>query len=84
MAQPAATTTTSANASETPIVSLAHVTLAYGDLRALDNVSLDVRQGERLCVLGANGSGKSTLASVICGLLAPDAGEVTQIGRAHV
>ncbi|WP_070807594.1 ABC transporter ATP-binding protein [Tractidigestivibacter scatoligenes] len=81
MAQPAATTTTSANASETPIVSLAHVTLAYGDLRALDNVSLDVRQGERLCVLGANGSGKSTLASVICGLLAPDAGEVTLVGE---
>jgi energy-coupling factor transport system ATP-binding protein len=63
------------------IVSLAHVTLAYGDLRALDDVSLDVRKGERLCVLGANGSGKSTLASVVCGLLAPDAGEVTLVGE---
>ena len=81
MAQPAATSAASANASEAPIVSLAHVTLSYGDLRALDNVSLDVRQGERLCVLGANGSGKSTLASVICGLLAPDAGEVTLVGE---
>lgn len=81
MAQPAATSAASANASETPIVSLAHVTLAYGDLRALDNISLDVHQGERLCVLGANGSGKSTLASVICGLLAPDAGEVTLVGE---
>lgn len=81
MAQPASTSAASANASETPIVSLAHVTLSYGDLRALDNVSLDVRQGERLCVLGANGSGKSTLASVICGLLAPDAGEVTLVGE---
>ena len=75
------TTATSVNASETPIVSLAHVTVAYGDVRALDNVSLDVRQGERLCVLGANGSGKSTLASVVCGLLAPDAGEVTLVGE---
>ena len=81
MAQLAATSAASANASETPIVSLAHVTLAYGDLRALDNISLDVHQGERLCVLGANGSGKSTLASVICGLLAPDAGEVTLVGE---
>ena len=81
MAQPASTSAASANASETPIVSLAHVTLSYGDLRALDNVSLDVRQGEHLCVLGANGSGKSTLASVICGLLAPDAGEVTLVGE---
>lgn len=75
------TAATSVNASETPIVSLAHVTVAYGDVRALDNVSLDVRQGERLCVLGANGSGKSTLASVVCGLLAPDAGEVTLVGE---
>ena len=75
------TAATSANASETPIVSLAHITVAYGDVRALDSVSLDVRQGERLCVLGANGSGKSTLASVVCGLLAPDAGDVTLVGE---
>lgn len=79
---PAATTpTTSACAGEDTIVSLAHVTLSYGDLRALDDVSLNVRRGERLCVLGANGSGKSTLASVICGLLAPDAGEVALVGE---
>lgn len=63
------------------IVSLAHVTLTYDDVRALDNVSLEVRRGERLCVLGANGSGKSTLASVVCGLLAPDSGEVTFVGE---
>ena len=75
------TAATSVNASETPIVSLARVTVAYDDVQALDNVSLDVRQGERLCVLGANGSGKSTLASVVCGLLAPDAGEVTLVGE---
>lgn len=79
---PAATTpTTTACAGEDAIVSLAHVTLSYGDLRALDDVSLNVRRGERLCVLGANGSGKSTLASVICGLLAPDAGEVALVGE---
>lgn len=77
----ATTAATSANASEAPIVSLAHVTLAYGDVLALDGVSLDVRCGERLCVLGANGSGKSTLASVVCGLLAPDAGAVTLVGE---
>ena len=79
---PAATTpATTACAGEDAIVSLAHVTLSYGDLRALDDVSLNVRRGERLCVLGANGSGKSTLASVICGLLAPDAGEVALVGE---
>jgi len=68
-----------------PVVSLSHVTLRYGDgpsvVTALDDVTLDVAPGERVCVLGANGSGKSTLASVICGLLAPDEGAVTLVGE---
>ena len=64
------------------LVRLAHVSLFYeGGVTALDDVSLEVRRGERLCVLGANGSGKSTLASVICGLLAPDEGEVELVGE---
>lgn len=63
-------------------VRLAHVTLRYGDSLALDDVTLEVCRGERVCVLGANGSGKSTLASVICGLLAPDEGDVELVGHA--
>ncbi len=58
------------------------MTLIYdGGVRALDDVSLEVARGERVCVLGANGSGKSTLASVICGLLAPDEGVVELVGE---
>ena len=63
-------------------VRLAHVTLRYGDSVALDDVTLEVCRGERVCVLGANGSGKTTLASVICGLLAPDEGDVELAGHA--
>lgn len=63
-------------------VRLDHVTLRYGDSLALDDVTLEVARGERVCVLGANGSGKSTLASVICGLLAPDEGDVELAGHA--
>lgn len=63
-------------------VRLAHVTLRYRDSVALDDVTLEVCRGERVCVLGANGSGKSTLASVICGLLAPDEGDVELAGHA--
>lgn len=62
-------------------VRLDHVTLRYGDSLALDDVTLEVCRGERVCVLGANGSGKSTLASVICGLLAPDEGDVELAGH---
>lgn len=63
-------------------VRLDHVTLRYGDSVALDDATLEVCRGERLCILGANGSGKSTLASVICGLLAPDEGDVELAGHA--
>ena len=63
-------------------IRLSHVSLVYeGGVVALDDVSLEVARGERVCVLGANGSGKSTLASVICGLLAPDEGEVELAGE---
>jgi energy-coupling factor transport system permease/ATP-binding protein len=46
----------------------------------LDGVNLDIRQGERLCLIGSNGSGKSTLASLISGLSAPDTGTVELLG----
>ena len=65
-----------------PILSLRHVTLCYEHgVRALDDVTFDVAPGERVCVLGHNGSGKSTLASVLAGLLAPDEGDVSLVGR---
>ena len=66
----------------TPIVSLEHVTLRYEHgVTALDDVSVSIAEGERICVLGPNGSGKSTLASVVCGLLAPDEGAVQLVGH---
>lgn len=65
------------------IARLERVTLAYERTGvALDDVSLELAAGERVCVLGANGSGKTTLALVLCGLLAPDAGSVELLGHA--
>lgn len=63
------------------VVRLSRVTLRYGDDCALNDVALEVPRGQRVCVLGANGSGKSTLALVICGLLAPDEGDVELVGE---
>ena len=48
---------------------------------ALDGVSLDIRNGEYVCIVGANGSGKSTLGRLIAGLSAPDSGVITLDGQ---
>lgn len=62
---------------------LRHVRFSYdgGASWTLDDLSLDIAAGERICLIGANGSGKSTLARLIAGLAAPDAGEVRLAGH---
>jgi NitT/TauT family transport system ATP-binding protein len=48
----------------------------FGDVVALDGVTLEVRRGEVLAVVGPSGCGKSTLLDLVCGLSTPDAGSV--------
>jgi ABC-2 type transport system ATP-binding protein len=52
------------------------LTKRYGDLVAVDNLSLEVFQGEVFGFLGPNGAGKTTAINMMCGLLTPDAGQV--------
>jgi ABC transport system ATP-binding/permease protein len=59
-----------------PIVQLNKVSLSFGLKPLLDNVNLQLRRGERVCLLGRNGEGKSSLLQVICKNLVPDGGEV--------
>jgi ABC-2 type transport system ATP-binding protein len=54
---------------------------SFGTLRALDGVTLRVREGEIYGLLGPNGAGKTTLMRMIVGLVAQDAGTVTVLGR---
>ena len=58
------------------------VTKQYGDLFALNDVSLTVKEGEFFIITGRSGSGKSTLMKVASGLLAPTSGEVVVDGKA--
>lgn len=53
------------------MIRLRDVTVAYGDKVILDNINLDIHQGETLAVLGASGSGKSTILRLIIGLQKP-------------
>lgn len=52
------------------------VTRSFGDVRALDDVTLAVRRGEVLALLGHNGAGKTTTVHLVAGLLAPSSGRV--------
>jgi drug efflux transport system ATP-binding protein len=57
------------------------VTKAYGATRALDGASFDVREGEMFGVIGPDGAGKTTAIRLACGLLRPDGGRITVLGR---
>ena len=63
------------------LLELRGVTRRFGDLTAVDNVTLDVEEGEIVGLLGHNGAGKTTLIRVINGLLSPEAGRVRVLGN---
>ena len=64
-----------------PFLSVRQVARRFGAFAALDGVSLDVAQGEFVCLLGPSGCGKTTLLRIIAGLEAQDAGQIVTGGR---
>jgi D-methionine transport system ATP-binding protein len=66
---------------EAPVVALAGVSRSFGPTRALDDLSLTVRRGEILGIIGRSGAGKSTLIRCLNGLERPDAGRIEIEGR---
>ena len=58
-----------------------NLSVAYGGLRALTDVSLSVHEGKFVTVVGPNGAGKSTLFKTISGIVAPAAGQISFMGQ---
>jgi len=61
------------------VVTIEHVKKAYGRRVIYDDLNLNIRRGERWCVMGKNGAGKSTLLKMVAGAVTPDAGAI-QLG----
>lgn len=64
-----------------PIVEINNVTFAYNGQTALQDVSLEIRQGDFIAMIGPNGGGKTTLLKLILGLLKPDKGIIRVVGQ---
>ncbi len=58
------------------MISLAGVKMSFGGVNLLNDITFEIKQGERVSLIGPGGSGKSTILKILLGLLQPDAGEV--------
>lgn len=64
-----------------PLLETKKLTKRFGEIRAVDEVSFEVRPGEIYGLLGPNGAGKTTTISLACGLLKPDGGDISVAGK---
>jgi len=67
--------------SDAPLVEMQNISIAFGGIHAVDNVSVDLRAGEVVALLGHNGAGKSTLIKILSGAYRRDAGTIRVNGR---
>ena len=65
------------------IVNLQKVSKSFGEVKAVNGVSLDIGRGEMFGLIGPNGSGKTTIIRIIMGILEPDVGEIRLFGGKH-
>ena len=74
-------TATTSHSNGAPLIEARDLTKYFGSVVALHDVSLSVRAGEVLCLLGDNGAGKSTLIKILSGVHPPDSGEILVDGE---
>jgi Cu-processing system ATP-binding protein len=63
------------------LIRLNNISKQYGEIKAVDSVSMEIREGEMLGFVGPNGSGKSTLLKIILGIIKPSSGQVVINGE---
>ena len=73
---PPPATSPAASAADQPLLRLQNVESAYGPIKAIRGVSLQVRRGEIAAVLGSNGAGKTTILKTISGIIDPRKGSI--------
>ncbi len=66
---------------DTPIVQISGVSFAYNRRPVLEDVNLDIPQGDFIAMIGPNGGGKTTLLKLILGLIKPDRGDIRLLGQ---
>jgi branched-chain amino acid transport system ATP-binding protein len=71
-------------ARENPILEARGLSISFGGLKAIEDLSFRVYPGEILSIIGPNGAGKTTLFNILSGFYRPDAGELTFRGRSIV
>ncbi|MFY8151509.1 MAG: ATP-binding cassette domain-containing protein, partial [Hyphomicrobiales bacterium] len=64
-----------------PLVEMREISIAFGGIKAVDAVSVDLHPGEVVGLLGHNGAGKSTLIKILSGAYQPDGGEIALDGQ---
>jgi ABC-2 type transport system ATP-binding protein len=62
-------------------ISIEHLCKSYGDLVAVDDLSVEIERGEFFGLLGPNGAGKTTTINAIAGLVKPTRGRITVLGH---
>ena len=63
------------------LIEIRNLTKSFGDVKAVDGVSLDINAGEFLTLLGLSGSGKTTVLRMIAGFERPDSGTISLNNR---
>ena len=69
------------NGERAPLLQLRHVAKSFGGLLVVDDLDLEVRDGEIVSLIGPNGAGKTTVFNLVTGIYAPDDGDIVLEGR---